>query len=167
MKEEWREVPGYEGLYLVSNLGNVYSNKSNKMLRNSFGKRGYLVVGLCLNGTRKTKKVHRLVADAFIPNKNNLPLVNHKDECKTNNNVDNLEWCDSRYNNTYGTRVERARKSIVKRVIQYSPDGIFVAKWESITQASETLHIYTSSITECCKGKRKTAGGYVWKYGET
>jgi len=175
--EIWKDVVGYEGLYQVSDLGNVRSVTRKVPWRNGtrtvFGrelikyidKGGYLVVGLSKNNIVKLKKVHRLVADVFIPNTNNLPFINHKDECKENNHANNLEWCNRQYNNTYGSRVERARTKQVKAVFQYNRNGVFIREWESLTEASSILHIHNGSISECCRGKRKTAGGYVWKYG--
>ena len=105
--EEWRSIPGYEGLYEVSNKGNVRNVRRNTLLRLPKTNKGYIQVVLCKNGIMNGLKVHRLVAQAFIPNPDNLPMVNHKDEDKTNNNVDNLEWCDAKYNSNYGTSIER------------------------------------------------------------
>ena len=114
MTEEWRPIEGYEGLYEVSNTGQVrsfdryvkYSNgrihlHKGKVLSPIKDRDGYLQVNLCYSGRINSIKIHRLVAQAFIPNPDNLPQVNHKDEVKTNNNVDNLEWCDSKYNNNF------------------------------------------------------------------
>ena len=114
--EEWKSIPGYEGLYEVSNLGRVKRIKRydrfnhkivSKLLKPSYNTNGYYIVQLSNNGFKKSKLVHRLVAQLFIPNPDNLPQVNHKDEDKTNNIVDNLEWCDSKYNNNYGTLQQR------------------------------------------------------------
>lgn len=115
MTEIWKDIVGYEGLYQVSNLGNVKRLKGYKgrgkgyiveehLIQPSINSRGYQNVVLCKNGKTKTFTMHRLVAIAFLDNPDNLPQVNHKDENKTNNCVDNLEWCDSVYNNNYGTR---------------------------------------------------------------
>ena len=107
--EIWKDVPDYEG-YQISNLGNVYSLKSNKMLTKQ-DKRGYLVVTLYKDNKKHYISVHRLVALAFIPNPYHYEQVNHKDEDKKNNVVENLEWCTSEYNINYGTRTDRARQS--------------------------------------------------------
>lgn len=117
MIEIWKDIPGYEGKYQVSNTGEVESLNYNgtgktKSLKQSTDKKGYKHVRLFKNGKGKTYKVHRLVAMLFIPNPNNLPIINHKDENKTNNNVNNLEWCTYEYNNTYGTARKRASEKM-------------------------------------------------------
>ena len=114
MMEEWRAVPGYEGLYEVSNIGNVRNVRRNTLLRLTKTNNGYIRVGLCKNGIKTGFQVHRLVAQAFIPNPNNLPQVNHLDENKTNNNVDNLEWCTAKYNLSYGTARTRSINTKIK-----------------------------------------------------
>ena len=111
--EEWKNVIGYEGLYEVSNIGNVRNVKRNTLLRLSKNQ-GYIQVWLYKNGIRAGLKVHRLVAEAFLPNPDNLPQVNHKDEDKTNNRVENLEWCTAKYNTNYGHRTENAINTRVK-----------------------------------------------------
>ena len=127
MIEEWRPIEGYEGLYEVSNTGQVrsfdryvkYSNgrihlHKGKVLSPIKDKDGYLQVNLCYNGKIHQIKIHRLVAQAFLSNPDNLLYVNHKDEVKTNNSVDNLEWCDVKYNNNYGSRKDKARDTAIK-----------------------------------------------------
>lgn len=114
--EIWKDIKGYEGLYQVSNLGRVKSLKVSKIkserIRKSYQQSsGYISIVLCKNGKAVNHKVHRLVASAFIDNPNNLPEINHKDENKANNKVDNLEWCDSSYNKNYGTRTEKFIRS--------------------------------------------------------
>ena len=122
MIEEWRPVVGYEGLYEVSNTGQVrsldrfyYRLHKGKVLSPAKDRYGYLTVTLNCNGKSKTIKIHRLVAQAFIENPDNLPQVNHKDEDKTNNNVDNLEWCTAKYNVNFGTRQERYRNTMLEK----------------------------------------------------
>lgn len=111
--EEWKNVIGYEGLYEVSNIGNVRNVRRNTLLRLSKTK-GYIQVYLYKNGVKTGLKVHRLVAEAFIPNPDNLPQVNHKDENKMNNRVENLEWCTAKYNSNYGHRTENIVNTRVK-----------------------------------------------------
>ena len=112
--EEWKNVIGYEGLYEVSNKGNVRNVRRNTLLKLSKNYYGYIQVWLYKNGIRTGFKVHRLVAQAFIPNPDNLPQINHKDEDKLNNCVENLEWCSNEYNVNYGHRTENAINTRVK-----------------------------------------------------
>ena len=121
MSEEWRPIEGYEGLYEVSNTGRVrsldrycYRLHKGKVLSPAKDTDGYLQVVLHCNGKQHQRKVHRLVAQAFIENPDNLPEVNHKDEDKTNNRVDNLEWCDRSYNINYGSRKDKVRDTAIK-----------------------------------------------------
>lgn len=116
MDEIWKDIEGYKGLYQVSNTGQVRSlnylhTGEVKPLKQDTNKKGYKLVSLSKNGKKKKYLVHRLVAIAFIPNPNDLPIINHKDENPSNNNVNNLEWCTSEYNNNYGTRTKRASES--------------------------------------------------------
>ena len=178
MEEVWKDIAGYEGLYQVSNLGRVKSLKGFnlntgcyesrvKILKLSHNRRGYPMVMLIDKTERKGKTVHRLVAEAFIPNHENLPQVNHKDEDKRNNHVSNLEWCSNAYNHDYGTRIERCAEKLKKKIIQYSLDNSFIAEYDGVRDAAKVNGFKaSSSISECCSGKRKTAYGYVWKYKE-
>ena len=127
---------------------------------------GYPQVSLFKNGKLYLMRVHRLVAIAFIPNPTNLPCINHKDENKTNNAVENLEWCDIKYNNNYGSHKQNVANSRSIAVEQYTLDGLFVKKWASATIASRTLKISQSSINSCCLHgpKYNHAGGFLWKY---
>ena len=160
MIEEMRDIKDYEGLYAITINGKVWSYKSNKFLKpaDNNGK-GYMIICLVKNGKKKTHYIHRLVAEAFIPNPDNLPQVNHKDENKQNNCVSNLEWCDAKYNINYGTRIER----ISKPVYCIELDRTF----KSQVEAARELGLDNRYISACCKGKRKTAGGYRWKYAKT
>lgn len=164
MKNEvWKDVAGYEGMYQVSNFGRVkrLKNGKEKMLKPLSNGRNYLKVGLFKNKIYKKFYVHRLVAEAFIPNPGNLLQVNHIDENKVNNHVDNLEWCTAKYNVNFGTRNKRMTEKRSRKVDQYTLDGKFVQAWPSVNQILRDLRI---RVCECCKGKFKSAGGFVWKY---
>jgi hypothetical protein len=168
MKEIWKAVDGYEGLYEVSNLGRVKSmryansNSSNpRVLKSPITKGGYPHVGLYKNKKPITRNVHCLVASAFIPNPNNYPTINHIDEDKTNNNVDNLEWCTQEENNNHGTRVEK----ISKKTYQYTMDNKLVKIWDSTQEAHRNGYL-SSQISRCCNGIIKQHHGYIWRYEE-
>lgn len=166
--EIWRDIEGYHN-YQVSNLGRVKSlnyNKTGKekILKNSKNKDGYLFARLYKEGKVKTFKVHRLVAQVFIPNPDNLPQVNHKDENKTNNCVENLEWCTAQYNTNYGTHNERMAKAKSLHILQFNKEGNFIRKWESIRDIERDLDFNNGNISKCCKGKYKTAYGFKWCY---
>lgn len=164
-KEYWKPVVGYEGLYEVSNWGRVKSLKFGKerILKLFKDTSGYLCVKLCKNTNKCQFKVHRLVAEAFLPNPDNLPCVNHKDECKTNNNVNNLEWCNSKYNINFGTRNEKVSKKLSKPVLQYTLDGQFVREWPSTMECGRNGY-NQGNVAACCNGKLKTYNGFIWKY---
>ena len=154
-----KDIKNYEGLYAITTEGEVYSYKSKKFLSPFSNARGYLKVGLCKNGKVKNFYVHRLVTDAYLPNPNNLPQVNHKDENKANNCLQNLELCDAKYNNNYGTHIEKIKKPI----LQYDLEGNLVREWPSATDVGKEVK---SNICMCLKGKQKTALGCIWKYKE-
>lgn len=223
--ERFKNIEGYEGLYQVSNLGNVKSLNYGKerILKPIKNGKGYLQVILCKNGKHKMYQVHRLVATVFLPNPNNLPCVNHKDENSLNNCLYNLEWCTYSYNNSYGTKNQRTistrrindpnnesyqkmistrrinnpnnecyKKAIKTRrinnpnnecyqkmvetktknysygaekpVVQYTKDGIEITTYKSINEASRQTNISDTCICNCCKGKYKSCGKFVWKY---
>lgn len=154
-----KDVAGYEGLYAITENGEVWSYKSNKFLKGC-PKNGYKFVTLHKSGIAQKCYVHRLVAETFIPNPNNFPCVNHKDEDKTNNCVSNLEWCTHEHNMNYGTRNERISESHKKHIICAETNEIF----KSMTEAALTTGISKQNISACCNGKRKTAGGYHWEF---
>ena len=127
-------------------------------------KTGYQIIQLFKNGKGKYYSVHRLVAEAFIPNSDNLPQVNHRNEITTDNSVWNLEWCDQRYNNTYGTRIKRQIEKQSKTVLQLTyPEGEFIKEWESIMEAGRN-GFNQSSVSLCCNGKLKKHHGYMFKF---
>ena len=126
-------------------------------------KDGYLKVNIRKNNRQFTKTVHRLVASAFMPNDNSFPQVNHKDENKKNNCTTNLEWCDEKYNANYGTLISRLQEIRGKRVLQIKCK-IGIKEFISVSDASRETGISRSSISACCRGKRKSAGGFQWTY---
>ena len=185
-KEEiWKDIPCYEGLYKVSNKGNVKTLERNvrgrngsictrkeKILKPKKRSDGYLEVNLWIEGKYKTMKIHRLVCEAFLPNPYNLPEVNHINEDKEDNRLENLEYCDRKYNCNFGTRNERARISISK-----AKKGVFNTKHSKAVKCLETGKIYPSlsevhrqfgfsagHICNCCNGKRNTCCGFHWQY---
>ena len=172
MKEEWKSIAGYEGLYEVSSLGRVRSLKfgKTKVLKPLDNGCGYLYVNLYKNREVKKFKVHRLVAQTFIPNPLGKPQVNHNNEIKTDNRVENLEWMTAKENNNYGTRNERAGKANSKMqskpVLQYTKDGKLIAEYPSTIEAERQTRIACSGISRCCRGNRKSAGGSIWKYAQ-
>ena len=157
---------GWKGIFQVSNTGKVRRlyKRGPKELKSVVKRGGYKGVLLKANGIFKCELIHRLVATAFIPNPDNLPHVNHKDEDKTNNSIDNLEWCDAKYNNNYGTCIERRADRCKKNVQQFDLSGALIKNWHGIVEAAVVLQIDPSSITKAAKGKRKSAGGFIWRY---
>lgn len=164
MIEIWKNI---NDRYSVSNLGNVKSNYANKerILKPYKNHRGYLMVDLRSPNNRKSVLVHRLVAQAFILNPNNLSEVNHKDEDKTNNCVDNLEWCDTKYNCNYGTRNQRKGEKCRKKIYSVDKDGK-ISYYDSRNEASELTGIPASNISKALSDNypHKTAGGKQWFY---
>ena len=152
----WKQIEGYED-YEVSDTGLVRSLRfgKKKILRAGKLRNGYLIVMLVKGGKRKNMRVHRLVADAFIPNPLGLETVNHRDENKLNNIVANLEWM---------SRGDNCRYSNDKSVLQLGRQGNVVNRFPSAQEASRQTGIVRSSISEACGGIRKTAGGYFWKF---
>lgn len=168
MKEIWKDIEGYEGLYQISNMGRVKSlarrGTRGGIIKPAEIKKGYLQYALVKDGILKWYKAHRLVAQAFIPNPNNLPCVNHRDENPHNNYVENLEWCTIKYNNSYGTRIKKIINKLKRKVYQYSLDGLFIQEWESIRELERQTGFLSGSISQVCQGKRKTAYGFKWSY---
>ena len=167
--EIWKQIDSYED-YQISNWGRVKSFKKGKerILRPRVVGAGYLQVILYKDGKTKPVFIHRLVANAFINNPDNLPEVNHKDENKQNNLVTNLEWCDAKYNSNYGTSIQRIADKLTngplsKQVGQYSKDGNLIKIWPSMIEAHRN-GFNVGHICSCCKGKYKTHGGFIWRY---
>lgn len=165
MNEIWKNIKGYEGLYQVSNLGRVRSLKKIYIFHQNKNSGGYIVITLTKNKIGKSYSVHRLVAQAFIPNPENKPQVNHIDGDKTNNNVSNLEWCTQSENQIHCYKNNLQTKG-TKKVIQYDLNNNYIKTWNSLTEAGKELNINHSKISLVCNGKRKKAGGYIWRYYE-
>ena len=164
MDEEWKDVAGYEGLYRVSNLGNVYSNYTHRNLKPHKRKDGYMSVSLFNDTKSKRHLVHRLVAEAFIENPNNFPIINHKDETPSNNCVNNLEWCDFKYNNTYNdVHIRRAKKTSI-HVYSYGKDGKLVNEYKSVQDAHRKTGFSSGNIAACCNNKMYASNDIVWSY---
>lgn len=173
--EEWRDIEGFEGLYQVSNKGRVRSLDHETNGKRYCGRilssgvsAGYQLVRLSKGAEKISQRIHRLVAKAFIENPDNLPEVNHLDGNKNNNCVENLEWCTSKENKVHAwvtglTKAPPAEKP--KMVEQYDKD-VLIAVYKSMEIASLLLDISSEDICKCCKGKRKSAGGYIWKYAK-
>ena len=154
MKEIWKEIKGYEGLYWVSNKGRVKSKR--KILQSIKGE--YLKVGLSKNGIQKTLTIHRLVAQTFIKNKNNYNFVNHKDENKYNNFVNNLEWCTNKYNCNYGKRNIELSKNLSKyKIIQKDKQNNIIRIWNNMWEITHNTNFKKSNIQKCCQKKQNTA----------
>ena len=194
MKEIWKPIEGYEGLYEISNFGNVkslarswnfrdYGNgkvqvvkSKEKILKNTISNCGYMQARLSKNNKHGLKSVHRLVAQAFIPNPENKSQVNHIDGNKQNNRVDNLEWCNNSENQLHAWKLGlqtpywkgKFGKDHIqsKKVMQYDKNKNLIKIWDSVNEASKTLNIDDASISRCCLHYkyRHTAGGFIWEY---
>ena len=177
MQEEiWKDIKGYKGRYQISNKGRVKSlprkwRRKEQIMNFITDKDGYKLVGLRDGSGNQTQfRVHRLVCEAFHPNPDNKPEVNHIDEDKSNNQACNLEWSTRKENNNHGTRNERAGKSIAKalskQVAQYTLDGKLIKIWKSAREVERQLGFGHGHIGAAAKGNQKTCGGFVWKYVE-
>lgn len=191
---EWKPVPvePFSSWYYVSSDGRIYSKQSGKILKPKKSKTGYYRVTLCADGVHKNLSVHRLVALAFVINPKNKPTVNHKNEIKSDNRAENLEWMTNAEQNAHGTRTERAAshtdyyarskkidyksiaekhdyekiaKSHSKAVVAYK-NGEFVGRWNSFKDAASQLRVNYNNAILCAKGKRKHSGGYQFAYAD-
>lgn len=190
MEEIWKDIKGYEGLYQVSNLGRVKSlkrvilrnnqhgkyfvEKEEKILKQFIQKKGYLRISLSQNGESKFLQVHRLVAQAFINNPDNKETVNHINGIKTDNSVKNLEWCTNAENlqHSYMIGLRKSNDDILRKnrekqmvkINQYTLDGKFIKKWESLNSIQRELGYPYGNIARCCNGVYKKSHGYKWKF---
>lgn len=177
--EVWQDIPGYEGKYQASTYGRVRSLDryvvrgkqtalfKGKIIKPCFDTQGYNHIEIL----GKTQKIHRLAALTFLPRLNEEHVqINHKDENKSNNRIENLEWCTAKYNVNYGTRGKRAgnaQKNSPKRskkVLQFDLDGNFIAEYPSIHEVSRVNGCLRAPIGRCCENKQKKAYGYKWRY---
>ena len=161
--EKWKDITGFPN-YMISNFGRVYSKKSGLIMKPGKDNKGYLRVSFYENGRSNTRKVHRLVAETFIDNPDNLPQVNHKNEIKTDNRVENLEWCSNSYNRYYGTATERTQKANMNCKSTSVPVRCVETGeiYPSIREASRDTG--AKNIFWCCIGKRQTSNGLHWEY---
>lgn len=200
MEEVWKDIPRYEGMYQVSNLGRVKSLDRiglagqkiyGRVLKACYDKNGYCLVNLYKGGKCKTFRVHRLVAEQFIENPRNYPMINHRDEMKTNNCTDNLEWCDAKYNANYGTKIQRQSQKLkgkpniyaqgssnyfygkrycgkdnyrARVVYCYSSDKQLIQIFDTIRAVSKFLGYTEEYIGKICNGKRKPLKTYILSY---
>jgi len=173
MKVQWKPIEEFDGLYLISTTGHVFSTRSNRLIKQQLSNVGYCRVEINVDGKAQKHGVHRLVAEAFIPNPNGHPVVNHKDENPRNNNVENLEWCTYQYNSNYGTCQQKIREHTTYKygadnptsipVYQFAKDGEFVAEYASAKEAADITGFEFKSISKARTGKLKTYKGYVWR----
>lgn len=171
----WEDVIGFEGLYKVNENGQVMSCKTGRIKATKKNNRDYTQIHLYKDGHDHMKLVHRVVADAFIPNPNQYKQINHKDEDKNNNHVSNLEWCTNLYNRHYGTGYQRSVEkhdyqkiadSIRRTVVQMAADWSEIKTWHGVMTAARATGVGEANIRRCCYGKSHTAGGYRWKYAD-
>ena len=181
--EKWKDIKGYEGLYQVSNKARIkslynYKRNGTNILKPKI-KHGYYQIGLRKNKIRKWHQLHRLIAEAFIPDKSNFKsmpyedrskinlddlVINHKDENKLNNDINNLEWCTTSYNNMYGKRMEIVKSKNSKAVIKYNINNQFVEEYSSVADASRQNNVSAGNIVSVCKGRYKQIKGYIYAY---
>lgn len=171
MGEIWRDIDGFDGLYQISNHGRVKSFKryrEGRILKPHHNNKGYKIISLYKNAKGIHRLVHRLVAEAFLPNPHNLSEVDHVDENKDNNCFSNLTWCDRVYNNTRGIQSKDGRRKTslhrMRAVGQYTLEGSLLKTYEGVRIAEEKTGVDNRNIIKNCKGKVKTAGGYIWRY---
>lgn len=191
--EIWKDIPNFEGKYMISNFGRVKALKPARskqpiILKERYDGHGYPQACLWINAKPHYHSVHRLVAKAFIPNQDNLPCVNHKDENPLNNHVENLEWCTCAYNLAYGTHNVRVaatksspqwrqrqsellkkswtpeRKARQSKKVNAIHNGAIVASYNSMAEAAKSVGVHPDSISKCCLGIRKTCKGFQWEY---
>lgn len=164
-KTEWRQVkehPNYE----VNQFGEIRHKKRKQILKPRSNNGGYQYVNFKVDGKNTNFAVHRIVANAFIPNPNGYTEINHKDYDKTNNCVDNLEWVTSKQNKQHAYLKEENHISRGKAVEQYDLDGNYIKTYQTISHAAKEMNCSISAISNCCLGRSKTSQGFRWKFVE-
>lgn len=164
MSERWKFIEGFDGHYQISDKGRVKRTETGAILKPSVSTNGYLFVNPYKNGKNYPKNIHRLVAEAFLPNPHNFTEVNHKDEDKTNNDISNLEWCDRSHNINHGNRNVKVARKLSKAVVQIDLNGNNVNEFYGLHEAQKQTGVDFRSIQACCKKRIKSTGGYVWRY---
>lgn len=175
MQEIWKDIKGYENLYQVSNLGNVRSlnyHKENRIqnLKTGTSTGGYLFVILCKNNQTSAVKIHKLVAEAFIPNPDNKPCIDHINTIRTDNNVSNLRWCNNKENMNNPNTINKISKSRIgkrvysKPIVQLTKTNEYICKWDALIDIENELGYRIGNISACCRGERKSAYGYRWVF---
>lgn len=170
MYEEWKEVYAFDILFEVSNLGRIRTKyhgkqgykKEYRYIEPLDNGKGYLRINIKRNGNQKTVYIHRLVAEAFVPNPDGFVEINHKDENKKNNSADNLEWCTHLYNCHYGTRNERTGRAHAKKIVCVELNKIY----DSLREAAKDMDVGKTAISNCLKGRSKSCAGYSWRYAD-
>lgn len=167
MKEIWKDIPTYR--YSVSNIGNVYSIVTNKILKPNVDRNGYARVPLYKNGIKQYKQIHRLVAEAFLENPDNLPCINHKNNIRNDNRVENLEWCSYSYNNKYAYDKGKKNKMFGQDngksipILQLDSSGDVIKEFESMCICAKELGLQQSCISMVCNGIRNSTGGFIFR----
>lgn len=161
----WKKIifDNQETNYSVSDIGEIKNDITNKLLKLSI-QQGYYHVNLSINKKSKRFRVHRLVAEAFIPNPENKPYVNHIDGCRSNNNVNNLEWCTPMENTQHAVKTGLMKPTREKSVIQYDMDGNKIAEYISISEAARQTNSLAEKIVACCQFKRRSHNNFQWRY---
>ena len=177
MEEIWKDIKGYEGIYQISNFGQIKSLNYNhtgkeKIRQLDVSNKGYYTILLSKNGNKKKFSVHRLVAETFIPNIKELPMVNHIDGIKTNNNIDNLEWCDGSknekhaYDNGLKTKKFGENNPMAKSVDVFDLDGNFIMTFPTVKEAAKQMKVGENTVINGCKEKTKNPKTYIFRYSE-
>lgn len=164
-------IKNYENEYVIDKNSKIYNIKTGKEIKPCLSSNGYMTVSLWKNGKAKSISVHRIVAQTFIPNTNNYSEVNHKDMNKCNNSIENLEWCDRKYNVKYSIHTRKTSMNTnihfaSKKIIQLDMNGNKIQKWNSIKEASEFYNIERSGISKCCRKIIRKFKNYIWEYTE-